>query len=65
MGIFIYNGMKSAWLVPVFVREVSAETQLGVVDSSMAIDTWIAPSLTGTHVTWTKVMKMMDRLHHG
>ena len=61
MGILIYNGLKSAHSVPVFVREISASTNFGVVDSSMAIDTWIAPSASGPDIMWTKVMKMTDR----
>ena len=32
MGILIYNGLKSAHSVPVFVREISASTNFGVVE---------------------------------
>ena len=60
-GILIYNGLKSAHIVPVFERQITEATNVGVVDSSMAIDTWIAPSASGPDVTWTKVMKTTDR----
>jgi hypothetical protein len=60
MGILIYNGLKSARTVPVPVKEIFAPAQLGVVESSMAIDTWVAPPPSGPSVQWTKVYKVTD-----
>ncbi len=61
-GIFIYHALKSARAVPVFVPERNlCRNTMGVVELSMAIDAWIAPSPSGADIMWTKVMKMTDR----
>lgn len=52
MGIFPYNELKSARVIPVFVRDLSPVIHFGMVEFSMAIEAWITPSASSADVNW-------------
>ena len=57
MGVFIYNGLKSAHMVPVPAREQGIATIATVVDSCWDVDMWITPFPSHPDVIWRKNMK--------